>query len=173
MPDVILWSPCEQFSRLSFWCPKCSKVMQTPLSPTDWTYSPSRQPRLIHRINTNILLISRVYQCSTGHVVLGHPDIKYAKVEWSPAFHLASNWIFNFIGATHWAVHGCRSITPGMWVYDSSQQTSMIVLSEKKYADVSLYQTEMLSTLSSTNVDEVVGISVLKQAPSRNAALRP
>ena len=75
MPNVILWSPCEQFPLVTFQCPKCSdQNMQASLSPMDWTCgqaSPHRLPRLIYCLNMNILLVSRVYGCCNEH----HPGM--------------------------------------------------------------------------------------------------
>lgn len=55
MPNVILWSPCEQFPLVTFPCPKCSdQNMQASLSPMDSTCgqaSPHRLPRLIYCLN--------------------------------------------------------------------------------------------------------------------------
>ena len=75
MLPLILWSPFEQHP-VSMLCPKCEPQVQcdSQLNAIDWCdgHSMHRQPRLIHCVHTNILLVSRVYRCKNGHEVLGH-----------------------------------------------------------------------------------------------------
>lgn len=71
-----MWSPVEQFDKLCFDCPKCTEKT-TPahsLTPVSWTNGCNAKysPRLIHDINSNILLLSRVYTCNFGHEIYGH-----------------------------------------------------------------------------------------------------
>ena len=70
---MIIWSPIEQFPNINFTCPKCS-MNCTILSSIAWTNgcSSKYQPRLIHDVNSNVLLLSRIYLCSNGHEVYGH-----------------------------------------------------------------------------------------------------
>ena len=70
---MILWSPLEQYTELiSRSCPLCDD--KSDLAPVGWTDGRSlgNNPRLIHGVSTNILLISRMYLCSQGHKVYGH-----------------------------------------------------------------------------------------------------
>ena len=80
MLPVIVWSPTEQYAGLiSSECPKCGMDrVVSQLSPIDWTDGccSEKQPRLLHCVNTNVILVSRIYQCPNQHRVLGHhPDI--------------------------------------------------------------------------------------------------
>ncbi len=78
IPPVILWSPQEQIPFLSFFCCKCPTDIKQKIEPVDWTcgHRTLRHPRMLYCVNSNVLLISRVYQCSTGHEILGHhPDM--------------------------------------------------------------------------------------------------
>ena len=58
-------------------CPKCST--QSNLTPLGWASGCTGgqgNPRLLHSVHTNTILISRVYVCAYKHSVLGHnPDI--------------------------------------------------------------------------------------------------
>lgn len=77
MLPVIIWSPLEEYSSsLDIQCPKCEldKLPVTGLSPTGWTngLSTENQPRLIHCVHVNVLLVSRVYTCGNDHHVLAH-----------------------------------------------------------------------------------------------------
>ena len=75
MLPVIIWSPLEQYSNLiSNECPKCENCVSR-LSPSAWTNGQStaeNQPRLLHCVNFNVLLVSRIYCCENNHRVLGH-----------------------------------------------------------------------------------------------------
>ena len=80
MLPVIVWSPTEQYSGLiSSKCPKCEMDgVHSQLYPIAWTDGRcnDNRPRLLHCINTNVILVSRIYRCSNQHRVLGHhPDI--------------------------------------------------------------------------------------------------
>lgn len=80
MLPVIIWSPLEQYNGIiSRECPKCKmNGFASLLVPTDWTDGQTCQnePRLLHCVNTNVLLVTRVYTCPSQHRVLGHhPDI--------------------------------------------------------------------------------------------------
>lgn len=76
---AILWSPLEQYSDvITRECPKCKdEGVNSVLYATGWTDgSSTEQPRLIHCVNSNVILISRIYSCPNQHRVLGHnPDI--------------------------------------------------------------------------------------------------
>ena len=80
MLPVIVWSPIEQYAAfISSECPKCRMDgLSSQLIPTDWTdgqYS-DYQPRLLHCVNSNVILVSLVYHCPNKHCVLAHhPDI--------------------------------------------------------------------------------------------------
>lgn len=74
-----MWSPLEQFDTLHFDCPKCSEATSEAslshfLTPISWTNACSAKysPRLIYGVNSNFLLLSRVYNCKYGHEVYGH-----------------------------------------------------------------------------------------------------
>ena len=59
-------------------CPKCEgNGVCSSLSAIGWTDgSNSNEPRLIYCINSNVLLVSRIYKCPCEHRVLAHhPDI--------------------------------------------------------------------------------------------------
>ena len=81
MLPVIIWSPLEQYLDLiSKECPKCKleKSPDSQLVPAGWTngQSSENQPRLLHCVNSNVILISRIYHCPNNHRVLAHhPDI--------------------------------------------------------------------------------------------------
>ena len=76
MLPVIIWSPLEQFSGfISNDCPKCridGKCSQ--LVHSDWTdgHSSDTRPRLLYCVNSNVILVSRIYSCPNEHRVLGH-----------------------------------------------------------------------------------------------------
>ena len=76
---MLLWSPFEQYPHfVRNICPKCEgNGVCSSLSAIGWTDgSNSNEPRLIHCINSNVLLVSRIYKCPCGHQVLAHyPDI--------------------------------------------------------------------------------------------------
>ena len=75
---VIMWSPVEQYPNLTHVCPKCSEdtfcESSQSLTPIAWTSgcNPKFSPRLIHDVNCNVLLLSRVYKCNNGHEIYGH-----------------------------------------------------------------------------------------------------
>ena len=74
MLPVILWSPLEQYADVvGKMCPKCIDMgLYSELLTAGWTdgsHSDNGQPRLLHCVNTNVLLISRIYAC---HHVLQH-----------------------------------------------------------------------------------------------------
>ena len=78
MLPVLIWSPLEQYSNLiSNYCPKCEDNSIDPVSrlvPYGWTngVSNENQPRLIHCVHFNVILVSRIYRCNNGHRVLAH-----------------------------------------------------------------------------------------------------
>ena len=76
---VMLWSPFEQYRNvLRNICPKCEANGECySLNAVGWTDgSNSNEPRLVYCINSNVLLISRIYKCPCDHRVLAHhPDI--------------------------------------------------------------------------------------------------
>ena len=78
MLPIILWLPLEQYSHLiKRECPKCKvDSVYTELIATGWTDGcTTDQPRLIHCVNSNVILVSRIYSCPNQHRVLGHhPD---------------------------------------------------------------------------------------------------
>ena len=70
---MFLWSPLEQYSEfISRTCPLCDE--KSDLAAIGWTDGRSQDntPRLIHDVNANVLLISRIYSCSRGHKMYGH-----------------------------------------------------------------------------------------------------
>lgn len=78
-PDILLWSPLEQYQNLlteEVQCPVCasSGIQRIQLSPSRWQQGTSErtQPRKIHTSRSIVLLVSRVYKCSQGHEILGH-----------------------------------------------------------------------------------------------------
>ena len=77
MLPVIIWSPLEQYSGyINNQCPKCEldNLPVTCLVPFGWTngHSSENQPRLLHCVHVNVLLVSRVYRCDNDHHVLAH-----------------------------------------------------------------------------------------------------
>ena len=73
---MLIWSPLEQYSGLIDNLNR--RTCDRTLSPDGWTSGCNGQgnPRLLHSVNTNAILISRVYVCTNQHRVLGHnPDI--------------------------------------------------------------------------------------------------
>ena len=97
MLPVILWSPIETFAGIiSNDCPKCQmNGMKSTLVHIGWTNGKSadHKPRLLHCVQSNVILVSRVYSCSSHHTVYGHhPSIierfKHAKLISMVPFHL-------------------------------------------------------------------------------------
>ena len=77
MLPVIVWTPLEQYSAFTMrQCPKC-KLNGDMQFRAGWTDGCSTdQPRLLHCVNSNVILVSRIYSCSNNHRVLGHnPDL--------------------------------------------------------------------------------------------------
>ena len=78
---VILWSPFEKYPDvLRKTCPKCeANGVLSSLSAFCWSDgSNSNEPRLIHCINSIVILVSSIYKCPCDHRVLAHhPDILY------------------------------------------------------------------------------------------------
>lgn len=66
----------KQFLQPVFTCPKCTEesLSCSSYSSISWTNGCNSKhlPRLIHDVNSNALLISRVYQCNNGHEVYAH-----------------------------------------------------------------------------------------------------
>ena len=80
MLPAIIWSPLEQHgARVSNDCPKCQEDgVCTQLFPVGWMDGSSDdcQPRLLYCVNSNALLLSRIYHCPYQHKVLAHhPEI--------------------------------------------------------------------------------------------------
>ena len=75
-PPVIFWSPIEQFAGVI--CNKCPKCRMngdiSPLVPVAWTSGESadHRPRLLQGVESNVILVSRIYSCSSHHTVYGH-----------------------------------------------------------------------------------------------------
>lgn len=82
---LIIWAPLEQFNRyISKSCPKCDSGIDNCLKAIDWCdgHTANRNPTLIYDVNSNSLLVSRVYKCSNDHEVLGHhPSIVQQLIE--------------------------------------------------------------------------------------------
>ena len=78
MLPIIIWSPLEQYGthiESLYNCPSCTTT-PSQLSPIGWNNSDGGNPTLIHCVNTNAILISRIYSCPSHHRILGHnPDI--------------------------------------------------------------------------------------------------
>ena len=85
MLPVIIWSPLDQFPECVFTCPKCTERSLSCSSYLSiaWTngYNSKYLPRLLHDVNVNVLLISRVYQCNNGHEVYAHHPALIANFE--------------------------------------------------------------------------------------------
>ena len=81
MPPFILWSPLEQFGEsygITFTCPKCD-VIPSELKAVGWQCGlkgSSTNPRVIHSVDSAVLVVGRTYRCSSSHTVLAyHPDL--------------------------------------------------------------------------------------------------
>ena len=75
MLPIVVWSPLEQYSgAVDGSCPKCrSNGQHSQLTAAGWTDGSSTdQPRLLYCVNTNVVLVSRIYRCTNDHRVLGH-----------------------------------------------------------------------------------------------------
>ena len=65
---------------MKFQCPKClqsassDSLEHNSLAPIAWTNGCNSKynPRLLHDVNSNVLLLSRIYSCKCGHEVYGH-----------------------------------------------------------------------------------------------------
>ena len=79
LPPVIIWRPCQQFPGLFnkpttketglLLCPTCNHR----LYEGQWnTGHSSYQPRIIHDIDTVVVLIGITYRCSNGHKILSY-----------------------------------------------------------------------------------------------------
>ena len=73
LPPVIIWRPCQQFPGLfttkELLCPTCNHR----LYEGQWnTGHSSYQPRIIHDIDTVVVLICITYRCSNGHKILSY-----------------------------------------------------------------------------------------------------
>ncbi len=72
----------EQFLQTIFTCPKCVEgaLSCSSYSSIGWTNGCNSKylPRLLHHVDSNVLLISRVYKCSNGHEVYAHHPILIA-----------------------------------------------------------------------------------------------
>lgn len=78
-PPILIWSPIEQWRSIMTHqpvCPVCAEgaVHGSLLAPYRWLdgSSDNAQPRKIHDSHGIMLLVSRVYRCSSGHEILGH-----------------------------------------------------------------------------------------------------
>lgn len=175
IPNVILWSPCEQFSLVMFSCPKCSDHnIEARLSPIDWTNGQTspRLPRLIYSIDSNILLISRVYRCSNDHVTLGHhPDM----IRQLYRYNLESSIPFALWHQCGFTVtlleHIQQSIASG-----TSLQECESFLAENRLRNYYLQVTQVTQiancagkAVADLHIVDGDTIDILKQSPSRNA----
>lgn len=74
LPTVILWNPLVTYSEFfcddSFVCQTCSRQ----LCHSHWNdgSSSNKQPRLVHDTSNIVLLVSSVYTCDNGHILLAH-----------------------------------------------------------------------------------------------------
>ena len=80
MLHLIVWSLLEQYAGLiSSECTKCKMDSVTSqLVPISWTdgQCSENQPRLLHCVHSNVILVSRIYHCPNQHRVFGHhPDV--------------------------------------------------------------------------------------------------
>lgn len=92
-PDILLWSPLEQFLLTDLHCPVCTTAgfSSVSLSPSRWQCGNSErtQPRKILSAKGVVLLVSRVYKCTHGHEIIGHdPGIISCINPWLVPFHL-------------------------------------------------------------------------------------
>ena len=73
IPDIILWDPIVQFPHLAAVLTKCPDCAMS-LERKQWQnkQQPGMQPRLLHDVDSIVLLVSRTYVCATGHRFLSH-----------------------------------------------------------------------------------------------------
>ena len=84
------------------WSPKC-EINKSKLIPYGWTdgQSTESQPRLLHCVNCNVILVSRIYCCENNHRVLAHhPGINQIFVDNdlkmpTPISFMAHNRLYN------------------------------------------------------------------------------
>ena len=77
MPDIIVWDPLVQFPTLSDSLNKClAEKCENVMERREWQNgrNPVSMPRIIHEINGVVLLVSRMYVCSSGHRYLSHNE---------------------------------------------------------------------------------------------------
>ena len=120
MLPVVVWSPIEQYAGLiTNDCPKCRvNGVSARLAPADWTdgYCSNNLPRLIHCVNSNVIIVSRIYYCPHQHQVLGHhPDIIHrftaSNLQCLVPFHLWHVTGFTCI-LVDYIDHACQLGTP-------------------------------------------------------------
>ena len=177
---VIIWSPIEQFANVAFTCPKCSLTTEPgsscqnlgnqKLSPIAWTNGCSSKylPRLLHDVNSNVLLLSRVYQCSFGHDVYAHHPglVKQCEIFTDVPFYL-----WHSIGFTQCFIDFVNHL---VW-YGMSMKDGEKSLQEKRV--ITFYRIQSLfmkNTLSSSTVAGLVfpsidSVTIWKGGPTRHA----
>lgn len=68
LPPVIVWDPYLSIPSLSLQCVECNQSIERKA----WKLgqSPALEPRLIHGIESNVILVSSQYICSNSHIFL-------------------------------------------------------------------------------------------------------
>jgi hypothetical protein len=109
LPAVILWDPNTTYpqfvtSRL-LKCETCA----ASLSVLYWLdgKTSSKQPRILHSIESTVLLVSAVYGCVSKHKMLAHDE---AVLQCSPAQHIVPFVLFHRTGFTREFAGTCLAL---------------------------------------------------------------
>ncbi|CAB3984751.1 Hypothetical predicted protein [Paramuricea clavata] len=77
IPDIIIWDPLIQYPTLCDVIKKClAENCEHIMERKEWQNgrNTNAMPRLVHGIDGVVLLVSRVYLCSSGHRYLSHDE---------------------------------------------------------------------------------------------------
>ncbi len=175
MLPVIIWSPLEQYAGLiSSECPKCTvDGVSCVITPTGWTdgCSSENQPRLLHCVNSNAILVSRIYQSPNQHRVLAHhPAIIHhfttSKLQCLVPFHL---WHITGFTDTfmEYVDHVCQSGIPMQQIERMlvSNRARLFYTLKEKFEQLRLFHTpsEMFPSFDDDSV------SFWKMSPTRHS----
>ncbi|XP_067025755.1 uncharacterized protein [Acropora muricata] len=119
LPDVLVWDPLSHFSDKILLCPSCNdKNIHEALHPIRWKDGSNDydQPRLLYGLRNDVLLVGRVYLCSSKHQILIHdPGILCQTKE----NFLLPFTLFHKSGVTRELCRFCTShISAGMTIVD-------------------------------------------------------
>ena len=144
VPDILIWDPVTQH-KITLTCPHCLHSSNgNSLYATRWKDGKASydEPRKLFCIQREVLLVSRVYRCKSGHQILAHDP-----------------WILKTISSsTHvpFVLFHKSGVTRDLFHYVFTHVQAGVKLTDIKNFLERMYNDAAMSTLSSTNAPNFV-----------------